>query len=170
MNTCGSRPELRVGNGLVPLLQHDFEVPGVGGGSIVVNPCGDFLISVAEVDVGVIGDRWESREAALKDMYRNMTITSEKCTATTLGIGGAGIVLYLEIESAENRKLLWSRLAQELPTFTQRIILRTKDVGIRCRRDSVFDPVWRVPIHFTSLEFLIRAIMPPSKQRFSERP
>lgn len=118
-----SATELRVRNGSVPFLQHDFEVPGIGGGVIVVNHYGDFLISIAEVDIGTIGDRWKTRDAALDDLHRNTNVTSNKCTATNLGIGGAGILLYIENDSPAHRKILWSRLAKELPTFTQTQII-----------------------------------------------
>jgi hypothetical protein len=78
----------------VPFKMSDFKVPGVGGGFIVVNHYGENVVSVARVDVGVIGEKWNNIDESLLYLHRIASFTSNKCTATDLKIGGAGILLY----------------------------------------------------------------------------
>ena len=110
----------------VPFKMMDFRVDNVGGGCIVVNHYGDYLISVARIDVGVLGSRWASVDEAVLYLHRTAKTTSSKCTATDLKIGGAGAVLYFdstELNTNENRKLLLSKLAEILPSFDKTNIL-----------------------------------------------
>ena len=113
-------PELQTRDGSVPYSLHEFSIEGVGGGLIIINHYGDYLLSVACVDIGVLGETWADLDAALADLRRTTNVTSTKCTATSLGIGGAGILLYMQArDSPVNRKLLWTKLAKELPIFSQ---------------------------------------------------
>lgn len=86
---------------------------------IIVNHYGDYLLSVASVEIGVMGKEWANLEEAQSELRRSTNVTSTKCTATSLGIGGAGILLYLVKDSATSRKMLWTQLAKELSTFSQ---------------------------------------------------
>ena len=104
----------------VPYKMIDFKVSGVGGGFIVVNHYGDYLISVAKIDLGVVGKQWTSLDDAVLYLHRTAKVTSNKCTATDLKIGGGGILLYFEnqeLHTDENRRLLLKSLAEALPQF-----------------------------------------------------
>eukprot|EP00934_Nitzschia_sp_Nitz4_P000027 Nitzschia sp. Nitz4//scaffold190_size42200//21271//27280//NITZ4_007392-RA/size42200-processed-gene-0.51-mRNA-1//-1//CDS//3329540144//27//frame0 len=110
----------------VPFKMNDFKVHGIGGGFIVVNHYGDNPISVASVEFGVLGETWESIDVACMELHRSASLTSTKCSATGLKIGGAGILLYFDSADEripENRKLLLSGLAAELENFTKTNVL-----------------------------------------------
>jgi phosphoglycerate dehydrogenase-like enzyme/ribulose-5-phosphate 4-epimerase/fuculose-1-phosphate aldolase/SAM-dependent methyltransferase len=110
----------------VPFKMSDFKVPGVGGGFIVVNHYGENVVSVARVDVGVIGERWNNIDESLLYLHRTASFTSNKCTATDLKIGGAGILLYFdskEQQTPANRQKLLTALVAELHNFTQTNVL-----------------------------------------------
>eukprot|EP00529_Nitzschia_sp_RCC80_P008120 CAMPEP_0113470372 /NCGR_PEP_ID=MMETSP0014_2-20120614/16407_1 /TAXON_ID=2857 /ORGANISM="Nitzschia sp." /LENGTH=1236 /DNA_ID=CAMNT_0000362931 /DNA_START=299 /DNA_END=4009 /DNA_ORIENTATION=+ /assembly_acc=CAM_ASM_000159 len=107
----------------VPFKMNSFEVDGVGGGLIVANHYGATVISVARVDIGVLGKDWDDVDSALLFLHRNAGITSTKCMTTGLKISGAGIVLYYTNDEAskdgENRKKLLKALISELENFTK---------------------------------------------------
>jgi phosphoglycerate dehydrogenase-like enzyme/ribulose-5-phosphate 4-epimerase/fuculose-1-phosphate aldolase/SAM-dependent methyltransferase len=111
----------------VPFHIIDFEVDdGVGGGFIVVNHYGDYGLSAARVNVGILGVHWESIDAALLYLHRTADLTSTKCTTTELSLGGAGIILYFrspEEATEANRKKLLTALVGELKRFTKTNIL-----------------------------------------------
>ena len=110
----------------VPFHIIDFEVSNIGGGFVVVNHYGDYGISAARVDVGVLGVDWESIDAALLYLHRTADLTSTKCTTTGLSLGGAGILLYFRsgaMVNAANRKKLLTALVGELRRFIKTNIL-----------------------------------------------
>ena len=112
----------------VPFHILDFEVHGIGGGFIVVNHYGDYGLSAARIDIGVLGEDWIDIDSALLHLHRTANLTSTKCTITTTGLtlGGAGIVLYFRNRDArtdDNRKQLLTVLVSELKRFTKSNIL-----------------------------------------------
>lgn len=110
----------------VPFQMSDFQVNGVGGGFIVVNHYGENVISAARIDVGIMGETWPNVDAALLYLHKTSGLTSSKCGAANLKVGGAGILLYFVSEEAnttENRKVLLGALAAELQTYTKTNVL-----------------------------------------------
>jgi phosphoglycerate dehydrogenase-like enzyme/ribulose-5-phosphate 4-epimerase/fuculose-1-phosphate aldolase/SAM-dependent methyltransferase len=110
----------------VPFMLNDFEVPDVGGGFIVVNHYGSFVVSTARVDIGVMGDRWKSIDDALLYLHRTAGLTSTKCAATDVKVGGAGVLLYFKSEAqntTENKQKLLAAMAAELKNFTKANVL-----------------------------------------------
>ena len=65
----------------------DFEVEGVGGGFIVVNHYGDFRLSIARVDIMVLGgsfSAWDTRDDALNHAFQITDTCAGKTIATEL--------------------------------------------------------------------------------------
>lgn len=107
----------------VPFKMISFEVAGIGGGFVVANHYGANVISVARVDIGVIGADWTDVDSALLFLHRTAGITSTKCATTGLKVGGAGIILYFINDDVakedDNRKKLLTVLVGELENFTK---------------------------------------------------
>mmetsp|Transcript_16902 Transcript_16902/g.38755 ORF Transcript_16902/g.38755 Transcript_16902/m.38755 type:complete len:1215 (+) Transcript_16902:92-3736(+) len=120
----------------IDLLQHsslsvpfhiiNFEVNDIGGGFVVVNHYGDYGLSAARVDIGVLGEDWTNIDSALLYLHRTASLTSTKCTTTGLTIGGAGVLLFFrskDVCTEANRKKLLTTLVNELHRFTKTNIL-----------------------------------------------
>ena len=111
----------------VPFHIIGFEVGGgLGGGFVVVNHYGDYGLSAARVNIGVLGIDWDCINSALLYLHRTAALTSTKCTATGLALGGAGILLYFrspEDATEDNRKRLLTALIGQLKQFTKTNIL-----------------------------------------------
>lgn len=111
----------------VPFKMSDFEVPGIGGGFIVVNHYGDNVIAAARIDVGVLGRDWLDVDSALLYLHRTADTTSNKCTTTDLKVSGAGVLLYFMDEQTSrvpgNKRKLLTALVTELERFIKTNIL-----------------------------------------------
>jgi phosphoglycerate dehydrogenase-like enzyme/ribulose-5-phosphate 4-epimerase/fuculose-1-phosphate aldolase/SAM-dependent methyltransferase len=111
----------------VPFKMRDFEVFGIGGGFLVVNHYGDYILSAARIDIGVMGEDWVNVDSALLYLHRTAGLTSTKCKATGLKkVGGAGALLYFnskDMDTNPNRKVLLSALIAEMQNFTKTNIL-----------------------------------------------
>ncbi|VEU42981.1 unnamed protein product [Pseudo-nitzschia multistriata] len=110
----------------VPFHIIDFEVNGIGGGFVVVNHYGDYGLSAARIDIGVLGDDWRDIDSALLYLHSTASLTSTKCTTTGLNLGGAGVLLYFCSRNQftdSNRKTLLAALVEELKGFTKSNIL-----------------------------------------------
>lgn len=110
----------------VPFKIEEFQVHGIGGGCIVVNHYGERAISVARVDTGIVGEKWSTRDDAILFVHRTASLTSTKCAATGLKVGGAGILLYYntkEDDIPENRRLLLTALVRAMDSFSKTNIL-----------------------------------------------
>ncbi|KAG7362956.1 glyoxylate reductase [Nitzschia inconspicua] len=111
----------------VPFKMSDFEVPQIGGGFLVVNHYGDYILSAARIDIGVMGVDWVDVDSALLFLHRTANLTSTKCAATGLKkVGGAGALLYFhseELVTDDNRRILLSALIANLQKFTKTNIL-----------------------------------------------
>jgi phosphoglycerate dehydrogenase-like enzyme/ribulose-5-phosphate 4-epimerase/fuculose-1-phosphate aldolase/SAM-dependent methyltransferase len=110
----------------VPFKMSDFEVDGLGGGFVVVNHYGDHILSVARVNIGILGRDWADVDSALLYLHRRAGLTSSKCTTTGLKVGGAGALLYFrskQLDTKANRQVLLSALITELENFTKTNIL-----------------------------------------------
>lgn len=111
----------------VPFHIIDFEIGGgVGGGFVVVNHYGDYGLSAARVNVGVLGIDWVDIDSALTYLHRTASLTSTKCATTGLSLGGAGILLYFKTKedvTDVNRKKLLTALVGQLKRFDKTNIL-----------------------------------------------
>ena len=70
----------------VPFKLNDFEVSDVGGGFVLVNHYGSFVVSAARVDIGVMGDRWADIDDAILTLHRTAGLQTTKCAATDLKV------------------------------------------------------------------------------------
>jgi ribulose-5-phosphate 4-epimerase/fuculose-1-phosphate aldolase len=111
----------------LPYKRIDFEVPNIGGGFLVVNNYGDYIMSAARIEIGVIGEDWTDFDSALLYLHRNANLTSTKCITIGLkNVAGACALLYFkskELAIEVNRKTLLSALISNLQNLSKTSIL-----------------------------------------------
>jgi sarcosine/dimethylglycine N-methyltransferase len=115
----------------------DFVIDGVGGGYIVVNTYGDYNLSIARLDMGVLGEDskcsgWVNEEDALDHVFSVSACQAEKCTAADLKGGGAGVLVFVynrALNTEENRKALLTLAAENMAKLTNTSILCMKGIG-----------------------------------------
>jgi len=109
-----------------PSKVEEFTIPELGGGFVVCNLYGDFVLSVGPVDVGFLGVTWRDSEEALDYLCERANAMSEKCIVTDLKIGGSAMLLYFlneALDTPTNRRRLASALVKEIASFPQTNIL-----------------------------------------------
>ena len=109
----------------------EFTTPTVGGGLIVVNTYGDYVISVGSLIIGTLGETWRDKETMIDFLCESVDNCSEKCIATDIEIGGCGVLLYLTGEDTPKaRQQLLSSLAVELTNLVNTNVLCLPGTGI----------------------------------------
>lgn len=115
----------------------DYVIEGVGGGYVVVNTYGDYNLSIARLDVGVLGENqrglgWINEEDALNHVFNVTACQAEKCIAAELKVGGAGILVYLlneRLNTIENRSALLVLASEHMAKLGNTSILCTSGIG-----------------------------------------
>lgn len=127
MNRSESNAELLMAQDhSTPSKVEEFSIPELGGGYIVVNLYGDFVLHVGAVDIGVLGKTWKDAEEALDDLCERSNSMSDKCIVTDLKIGGCAMLLYFlnaDLDTPSNRRRLATALVRNIPSFVQTNIL-----------------------------------------------
>ena len=114
----------------------DFELKDVGGGYVVVNHYGDFKLSIARVDVMVLGGQfsaWDTEFDALDHTLQITDACAGKTIATELKVGGAGIVIYIlneALNNPKNRADLFRLAAQTIKNLSNTSVLCTPGMGM----------------------------------------
>jgi hypothetical protein len=111
----------------VPFKMINFVVDNIGGGFVVVNHYGDYIVSATRIDVGILGIDWADIDSALLYLHRTADLTSTKCNTTGIKkIGGAGALLYFtskDVANETNRQILLSAFISEIQKFNKSNIL-----------------------------------------------
>ena len=114
----------------------DFQIDGVGGGFVVVNHYGDFKLSIARVDIMVLGgpfSAWDTQDDALNHAFQITDVCAGKTIATELKVGGAGIVLFLLNDAQntpKNRAALFRLTSQSINNLSNTSVLCTPGMGM----------------------------------------
>lgn len=114
----------------------DFQIDGVGGGFVVVNHYGDFKLSIARVDIMVLGgpfSAWDTEDDALNHAFQITDACAGKAIATELKVGGAGIVLFLLNDAQntpKNRAALFRLTSQSINNLSNTSVLCTPGMGM----------------------------------------
>eukprot|EP00541_Cyclophora_tenuis_P012791 CAMPEP_0116542822 /NCGR_PEP_ID=MMETSP0397-20121206/1222_1 /TAXON_ID=216820 /ORGANISM="Cyclophora tenuis, Strain ECT3854" /LENGTH=199 /DNA_ID=CAMNT_0004066859 /DNA_START=48 /DNA_END=644 /DNA_ORIENTATION=- len=129
----GSNPDLlRLPEYASSRMITEFTVEGVGGGLIVVNSYGDYVISVGPLLSGTLSTDWKDKDVALDALCEAVDSSSEKCTATDLNIGGCGVLLYFvnSTAAANGREELLNALVIQLMSLSNTNVLCIPGKGV----------------------------------------